>query len=801
MEKILALAIAVAISNGAFASDWLDINNLPSSIKYPRWLDKPYSHNDSLTRSTSDLYVNLKEWVSKQNLYKTKPSKVYIFADTLEVADNFNLVINNQNIVIFARRIVGSGVPTFVLGQQSAAAAITVIAEEMETPFNVLAFTPEGSIKVDTIQTNSSKSTSIILSGEHYIKQQISTNLASNIQLAKEQFLEIVSRSFDMAISLYDSHPQTSIAILNWLEISMRNAGTIVSENPILTDLYLQAVAFKQFTDLSGRSDKFIPYLDRSLYQDKYKAYLDAMISYEQKRERVEEQNSRIEDKIENSRLALGNLDNVIASQNEIEKQSNQNIAKLLNSVRAVEAQYKTQELTVLSARSDYLYGIEVWKTQQQLNAALAIFKVIAEIGSAVSGVFTGNLSGINAITEQLAATPEALEKAKNLATNIKNVTGIIDSITKTVTGIASLTTEVKSTARIQSISETMGSFNFAIPSLNESNLAWDLMLAEVRSNLRYADSLGIRGARVYLLELEKQILLGKAINTSQINLVQEQAKLVDLLLTRKVTLNQKTRVESLINTALNDNSALQSIEQELSRVSLHLKRPMFVALSNYVAAYEYWALKESVITPSLNKSYLDYKVDLAAIENEYVNALNRFQPAPQDFNIDNFIIDDPKQIEALVKTGELNFNIPLEQQQFCAFDRVRLGKIRVFAEGDNLPYGKQFKMLISNGGNYYDRYEEEEFKFSANPLTRAFYYRLDDAANNQVSIITDGALSDKYAYAYFEPTPFTNWNVTLKNFDANAQENNQYLKSIQRLRVEFSGNGIPNGRHCALRR
>ena len=374
MEKILALAIAVAISNGAFASDWLDINNLPSSIKYPRWLDKPYSHNDSLTRSTSDLYVNLKEWVSKQNLYKTKPSKVYIFADTLEVADNFNLVINNQNIVIFARRIVGSGVPTFVLGQQSAAASITVIAEEMETPFNVLAFTPEGSIKVDTIQTNSSKSTSIILSGEHYIKQQISTNLASNIQLAKEQFLEIVSRSFDMAISLYDSHPQTSIAILNWLEISMRNAGTIVSENPILTDLYLQAVAFKQFTDLSGRSDKFIPYLDRSLYQDKYKAYLDAMISYEQKRERVEEQNSRIEDKIENSRLALGNLDNVIASQNEIEKQSNQNIAKLLNSVRAVEAQYKTQELTVLSARSDYLYGIEVWKTQQQLNAALAIF-------------------------------------------------------------------------------------------------------------------------------------------------------------------------------------------------------------------------------------------------------------------------------------------------------------------------------------------------------------------------------------------------------------------------------------------
>ena len=150
------------------------------------------------------------------------------------------------------------------------------------------------------------------------------------------------------------------------------------------------------------------------------------------------------------------------------------------------------------------------------------------------------------------------------------------------------------------------------------------------------------------------------------------------------------------------------------------------------------------------------------------------------------------------MKTGEFNFNVPLEQSQFCAFDRVRLDKIRVFFEGENLPYGKQFNLSISNGGIYYDRFEREEFKFSSNPLTRAFYYRLDVALSNQVSIITDGALSDKFAYAYFEPTPFTNWNVALNNFDHNNADNNQYLNSVERLRVEFSGNGIPNGRGCS---
>lgn len=182
----------------------------------------------------------------------------------------------------------------------------------------------------------------------------------------------------------------------------MRNAGMTVSDDPLLTDLYLQTVAFKQFTDLSSRSDNFVPYLDRSLYQEKYKAYLDAMIAFEQKRDVVADRNTQVEDKIENAQLALGNIEDVLQSQNAVVDQSEQNIAKLLDSVTEVESQYKTQELTALSARSDYLYGVEVWKTQQQLNAALAIFKAIAEIGSAVSGVFTGNLSGINDVTEQL---------------------------------------------------------------------------------------------------------------------------------------------------------------------------------------------------------------------------------------------------------------------------------------------------------------------------------------------------------------------------------------------------------------
>ena len=782
----------------AFATNWFDANNLPDDISYPLWIETPYSKSDGLQKATSDLYVDLKHWIEEQNLYQTQPTSIYIFADTIEIKENFNLVMQNQNIVIFARKIIGPGSPTFVIGQGNTSSSITIISPSIESPFNVISFIPNDEIKFDNIENASSDGTSIIASGNNYFKQLHEDSY--RILLAKDdgQFRDIVNRTFDMAVNVYDSNKGFSLKLIKWIENSLRKTKNLVGQDPILIDLYSQALAFRQFIELSLRSKNVVPYLDRSLYRDKYQAYLNTMMVFEQHRERIIDRNSSEKDKIETTRLAISSIDDVLRTQDTIISQTELNIDKLFKSVTDIESQYKTQEITVLSARTNYLYGVEVWKTQQQLEAALAIFQAIADIGAAVSGVYTGSLAGVNNLTEQLSKTPEALDKAKNLVTNLKAVTEVIGNITKVATGIASLTSEVKSTIKYQKITNIMDSFDFALPTLNESNLAWDMMLTEVRSNLRYADSLGIRGARNFLLELEKQVLLGKAINSSQLYLVQEQAKLVDLLLTRSTKINQKERLEEHLQKASSESIRFRVIERELERTSQHFKRPMFVALSNYLAAFEYWSLTESQILPNLNKSYLDYQVDLAAIETEYLDALNRFQPAPQDFSITNYNIDDKEQIATIKNTGQFNFTISLDDHLFCAFDRVRLNKIRVFFEGIELPFGKQFNLNITSTGNYLDRLGSDTYQFSSKPLQRAFYYQLDNPINNQTSIISDGALSDQFSYAYFEPTPFSNWNVSLNGFDQNMPENNQYLEHILNIRVEFYGNGIPNGNHCS---
>ncbi|OED72230.1 hypothetical protein A143_16420 [Vibrio splendidus ZS-139] len=796
--RLLPIIISLSFSPQAFSSDWLELNNLPNSTEYPTWVQSAYSDVGVLSRSTSDLHINLSDWIAEQNLYVTQPSKIVVFADTIEIPENFNLLVNNQNILIFARKIVGQGTPTFVLGQQGSAASISVIAGEIETPINVLAFQSDGSITRDALTGKTGDGESVVLAGEHYRRTTIDSNITGQMKLATEPFTDIVNRSFDMAASLYDTNPELSLDLINWVEQSLRYSGSVVEDDPILSDLYLQTVAFKQFISFSTKESNYVPYLDKVLYQDKYEAYLNAMIAYQTQWDIIQDRNTVIEDKIEAAKLALANIEDVLRAQSSIITQTQSNIDKIGDSLTEVDSQYKAQELVTLSSRTTYLVGVENWKTQQQLNAALAIFKAIAEIGSAVSGVFTGNLSGVNDLTEQLAKTPEALEKAKNLVTNIKSVTGIIDSVTKTISGISQLTADIKSTIKLQKVSEAMDGFNFNIPTINESNLAWDLMITEIRSNLRYADSLGIKGARQYLLELEKQVLLGKAINITQLNFAHEQAKLVDLLLTNNVTINQQQRLNDGIEGYQVDTDSFDSIERELSRVLMHFKRPMFVALSNYVQAYEYWALKPSEVTPSLNKSYLDYQFDLATVESEYVNALSSFQPAPQDFTIDNYTISSPEQLESFATTGQLNFTIPLEQVQLCSFDRVRLSTVRVFLEGENLPYGKQLNLRVSSSGNYLDRYENKDYQFSSNPVSRAFYYRLDDPTTNDVSIITDGAVANKFEYAYFQPTPFSSWNVTLNNFDKTEQTNNQYLKDVEQIRVEFLGSGIPNGNSCS---
>lgn len=787
------LFVLMMAAGNTFASNWTDLNGLIETNDTPSWLKEPYQISNNTRVIKSDLYLNLSQWVNEQNLQRVKPALVVIVADTLEISDTFNLSVKNQNITIFARKIIGSGRAVFTLGNESSASSVTIISPSMQSPIDIISTLNDGSVKLESVtSTKAALGTSVLLAGNFYQAEAITDDLTGYLQMNPDAYRDILNKSFDMAALLFEKSPQTSAAMLSWIEQVMRKSSNLIKNYPLLSDLYLQTLTFKQFVDFAGKDKNYVPYLDSHLYKGKYETYIDAMVEFQHQYDIVADRTSSETDKIQSAESAIATISDVMHAQQSIISRSKADVDKINKRLFAVKTQYAAQETAALLARTEYLIGVDKWQREQELNAAIAIFKAVADLGSAIGGVFMGNLSGIQAVTSELSkGVPEAINKATELVKNIKSVSSVISEITKTANSIAQLKTQVESKISQDEIASVVNSFNFSIPSIDESNTAWDAMLIELRSNLRYAESLGIKEARTFLIEIEKQILFGKAINATQLRLVTEQSRLIDLMVTAEVSKKQQLRLQDTLAQTTDDKSKLQEIERELSRAVNYFKRPLYVALSNYSNAFKYWALKDSEVSASLNKSYLDYKMDLATIDDEYLRALESFQPAPHDFTIDNYIIDNPEQIAQFKQTGKVSFTIPTNESKFCRFDRVRINTIRVMLEGKTLPYGEEYYLDIANTGSYKDRYQDDDYNFSALPLTRAFYYRLDDAQNNQISIITDGAIAKKLSFLYFEPTPFTTWTATLQDHQAYD------LNNVEQIRVVFKGLGIPNGKPC----
>ena len=787
MRKLF-LSTAILMSGmQAQATDWTDLYGINEPANLPQEF---FSKNEQLSVSSmvaADLYINLAEALYNPQIGVKKPATIVIVADTVEIPENFVLNLKNQSLFIFARRIIGNGSGTISLdGSADSNELLGVFAEEVDVSLTSIAFYPDGSYNLDTITANEAGSGQLItvLSGQHQ-NQQVAGDLSGYLQQNLDAHQQVFEKTFDMAASIYDQNPALSISMLTWLETSLRSSPVVLENNPFIANLYMQTANLKQFVEFSNRGDNYVPYLDAGLYQSTYSSYLDTMGDYQGQFERFVDQSTDVSVRKAEAELMLANINDAVVAEAAIAAQVQLNITELESSLSTMNQTFTAQESSVFYARSSFLIGLEEWKTRQELQVALEVFTAVASLGGAVAGVFVGNVEGLNALAADI---PDTAIELTQLATKIKTVAGVLEKVSSAVNGMAALTTTIKRDLKYDMVATSFENLTFTIPSLHDSNNAWAVLYIDVRLQLRWASSLGVIGASGYLAELEKLIVYGKSINAVQIELAQEQSRLVELLIAAEVNKNQVARIESLIGTIDTDQSALSALETSFHRSLNSLKRPMYVALSNYEAAFNYWGLTSSTVTPSLNKSYLDYKLDLATLTNEYELALNSFSPAPQDFYINNIEITDAQQIADFAADGALSFTVTQDHPAFSLFDRVRLDTVRVILQGSELPVSTNYFVDIKSNGEYQDRWQGNEYTFNANPLYRLFGYELDngEVTDTQFSIITDGSIADKFEFAYFEPTPFSTWSLELRN----AQ--NIDLSKVESIRVEFAGNAIP---------
>ncbi|WDE05946.1 hypothetical protein SG34_003170 [Thalassomonas viridans] len=782
MRKLLIPTTLLLSGMQAQATDWTDLYGLTEPANLPQEFFSKTEQLSASTMVTADLYVDLSKALFNPQIGVKKPATIVIVADTVEIPGNFVLNLKNQSLFIYARRIIGSGSGTISLdGGTGSTELVGIFAGEVSASLNTVAFFPDGSYNLDTIGAHDAGSGEMVtvVAGQHQ-KQTVSGDISGYLQQNLAGHQEVFEKAFDMAASIYDQNPALSISMLAWVEKSLRASPVVLEQNPSIASLYTQAANLRQFVEFANRGTNYVPYLDRDLYQTTYAGYLDTMQDYQGQFERFSDQSQEVAVRKADAERMLANINDAMVAETAITNQARQNIAELRASLSTINDQFADQDVNVFTARSAFLVGLENWKTEQELQVAFQVFSTIASLGKAIGGAFAGSIDGL---ADLAASIPGTATQLTELSGKISDVATVLENVDSTSRGVSALTKSTESDVRYTDIATSFENLNFSIPSLHESNNAWEVLLIDVKDQLTWAYSLGIEEARPYLAELEKLIVYGKSINAVQIELAQEQSRLVELLIAAEVNKNRVNRIETLIADIDNDASALAELETTFHRALNSLKRPMFVALANYEAAFNYWGLTRSTVTPSLNKSYLDYKLDLATLNSEYALALNSFSPSPQNFYVNNIEITDAQQIADFVADGALSVNIAQDHPAFSLFDRVRLDTVRVILQGEELPTDVDYFIDINNNGEYQDRWMGNQYTFNANPLYRLFGYRL---GNDEVSIITDASIADKFEFAYFEPTPFSTWSLALRN------PGSVDLSKVESIRLEFSGNAIP---------
>lgn len=117
----------------------------------------------------------------------------------------------------------------------------------------------------------------------------------------------------------------------------------------------------------------------------------------------------------------------------------------------------------------------------------------------------------------------------------------------------------------------------------------------------------------------------------------------------------------------------------------------------------------------------------------------------------------------------------------FTGHSRVRLDTVRLWlrgAEKEGIPVISE----ISTSGDHADRLGKT-WNFSMEPFRRKFQYIKQ--SDGSVHIQKDGRISREFAGWYAQPTPFTQWTISLMTPDAVS------FDTLEEIALEFEGSSI----------
>jgi hypothetical protein len=742
----------------------------------------------------ADLLIGLNDWLTQCKAVPKPPSVISVYADVLQIREPVALDLGTTTLELCARRIEVTDNATITLtASPGQTGKLVVFCQEVggHLQATVQFKGPNAPINQTFDLTDRTTFGSIVSAAKGPELTPRTSFSDSGLDYGDPLRIHAVT-ILQYGIAAFYSHPDLARSMVSYVQ-------RLTYGSTQAPDLYMQASAVLTNLFANASPVTCVPCLDRTVYEGTVQAYVTAAAAYETQYQRFTDLSTSAANRLAAANNMLDHNSDLIGMNTKLIAQAQGNLDKAQSASTTADASLQIANMDLKNAATAFKYDVKIWTREQVIKAVFEICGAIVQMGLSVGAMCVGDeaaapgaaraaANGAKAAADAgeaaqgAADAVEIARKASSTAAELKKIGKFVENLSKILEALN------KIIAAAGDISTARDMPDASLPPTGDlsADPGWDIFALQVEAMLKPAIDADIPGAEDYVVAVRSFALYGKAATAAKVAIVNFAQQVVQLKLQQQVNANQAARLRELVKDIARQEANYEEMKQLFFQWELNMRFWVFTAFQSYAWAYRYWALRDSSVRPSIVKTVAQLQQDLATVSREYADALASFNPPPQVLTQSITVTsgDDglfKGLVEQLRATGTTTIPIPLTELQFDGLDRVRLTTVRVWLLGVASSMSTPINLNVDTSGFYEDRFQGRKFQFSTDTLRYAFRYR--GAPGEIAGIVVDGRVEDSSRYLYFQPTPFTQWTISLVK-----PADTKLLSSLTGIQFDFCG-------------
>ena len=742
------------------------------------------------------------------------PAVVTVYADVLSVPDDLKWSLGGAALVVNARRLeVGSSVQIFLDFRKSQSARFVLFSTEIIGTLSVLAVIPDQAAPVVFSISSPLTSPGVMIGWKDQAAATSNLTQANGLSLpVTDLFTLALDNSFIFGSLLYEQNPALALDILTWVK-------NWSAESSDLLGLFLRSSSMVALLssqiNAKANGSSFVPYLTAAVYTQLAQSFVAEAAQYESDYMQLSTQKVLTDENIQLAKTMLDNAQYQSDYVNALKKQAQSNYDNATAAVATAKNNFRVQQNATNMVAIDFQeVGLPEYERKKIVEAVFGLVQAVVTFGVAIGAMMVGQeeaapaaAAGAAEAAEGIAGAAETGAEVAKLASGtadqMKNLKKIVEALQKVYEFSQAVMTAASSIQSAKSVVSNMQSMDVDTGGVDLSaSDQWEIFKLKTDAVLQVPVDAGIGYAADYKQALDILIIYGQSLAAAQVAAVRAGQELARVLLQQQLATEQQQRLQAYVNSLKAGEQPIAAMMQQFYQRYIDSKSSLLAALENYSASYFYWALAPSLVKPTIIDKVNKLETgltSLTAITLDKQTALESFNPAPSPMTNKQCVIDDSGVIASLVKDHTASWVLILGDDEFLDLDRVRVTTVRIWLEGAKIANDKTISISISTSGSYRDRLNGTVYQFTAKPLIRGFQYHIESGATGKPNpdwrfdngdlgyIEMDGSVSAEVKYAYFEPTPFTEWKITVTPSDNPGLD----LSGVSKITMQFQGSAI----------